>query len=297
MNTIQGNKLPHYLFRFGVFFSTALVVLFSISGCEDNPTEVEDYDPQPVLTCFLYNGEPVDHVFLEWVGSLNSVYVPSDQHIFYADIVMFPVDNPSAGDTLHFREVFDPEEGWVYSPMPNETLIPQSFVRYRIEARNPSEDLYIWAETTVPDTFTLTVSPYTLDFDTISVPLDWNDPPLRLDWTTADSAAGYVYNSLALDNDPLVPLDPEMEIDDYPGTLQIVSLNINANTAEVPWFAFEWVGLHKVEFQAASIEYAEYTVSLFHANNADPISNINGGLGIFGGLSHHTFYLTMQRVQ
>ncbi len=292
----QDNSRTNCMFKFGVFFFTMLVLLLSISGCEDSPTEVEDYDPEPVLTCFLYNGEPVGTVYLERVGSLNSWYGPSENHIFYADIILFPVDNPSAGDTLHFREVFDPDVGWIYSPMPNETLIPQSFVRYRIEARNPSEDLYVWAETTVPDTFTLTVSPYTLENDTIPIPLDWNDPPIRLDWTTADSAAGYVYNSLLLDPYPWVQLDPEMWEED-PGILEIEVLNFGANAAEVPWFSFNWVGLHIVEFQAGSLEYIEYCESIYSANNIDPISNINGGVGIFGGISRQNFYLYMQRVQ
>ena len=296
MNIIQDNKQLHYLFRFGVYFSTVLVVLFSILGCEDNPTEVEDYDPQPVLTCFLYNGEPVMRVYLERVGSLSSWYNPAEHRIADADIILFPVDNPTAGDTLHFREVFDPEEGWTYAPMPNEMLIPESFRRYRIEARKPSEDVYVWAETTVPDTFTLVVSPYTVEFDTISVPLDWNDPPIRLDWTTADSAAGYVYNSLLLDPYPWVQLDPDMWEED-PNILEVEVLNYGANTAEVPWFAFNWVGLHEVEFQAGSIEYLEYCESIYSAENIDPISNINGGLGIFGGLSRQNFYLYMQRVQ
>jgi hypothetical protein len=258
---------------------------------------VEDYDPQAVLTCFLYNGEPVRKVYLEWVGSLSGYYIPFEHHISDADIILFPVDNAAAGDTLHFREVFDPEQGWIYSPMPNQTLIPESFRRYRIEARKESEDLYVWAETSVPDTFTLTVLPYTLEFDTISVPLDWNDPPIRLDWTTADSAAGYVYNSLLLDVYPCVPLDPDLGDDEQPSMAEIVTLNFGANTAEVPWFAFGWVGLHVIEFQAGSLEYMEYCESIHNANNIEPLSNIHGGLGIFGGMSRHNFYLYMQRVQ
>ena len=272
-------------------------MLIALTGCDDNPAEVEDYDPEPMLTAFLYNGEPLTHVFLERVAPINGYFLPLDHFISGADIILFPVDNPQEGDTLEFVESASSVHGWIYRPAHNELFIPQSLVRYRIEVRKPSENIYLWAETTIPDTFTLEVSPYEIEFDSITVPLDWNDTPISLRWTESEGSASYVFSSVALEMYPLIPLDPEMDPDDMGGTQEIEILNKNSTGIDIPWMNFEWVGWHWIQIQAVNLEQIEYLQSLFVDPNINPIFNVQGGLGIFSGMSRQDFYVNLQRVQ
>jgi hypothetical protein len=265
-------------------------------GCDQNPTDVEDYEPEPVLTAFLYNGEPVEEVYLERIAPLNVSYAPDRYFISGAEIMIFPVNDATDGDTVHFVEHYTPERGWMYVPVPNESLIPRGKVRYRIEARKPLENLYMWAETTVPDTFTLLVSPYTLEFDSIAIPLDWNDTPIRLDWTEADSAAGIVFSSVALEGYNGIPLDPDAEDPEDQGIQDIEILNLSATGIDIPWVNFYWVGWHWIQVQAVSADGTDYMMSLFTEQESNPIFNIHGGLGIFAGISRQSFYVRLQRV-
>lgn len=293
------------------YFSLLLAVLsFSLlfSGCEDNPTEIEDYDPQPKLTAFIYNGAPVEEVILERVGSLYSYYDPLDYMISGADIILFPVDNPAAGDTLHFID--STATRGAYVPAQGESLVPQGNVRYRIEARKPSEELYLWSEIVVPDTFTLTVNDtfiLTRDSnpDTIYGTFDWNDPIMSWEWSRSDSAGGYIFNALCLTPaDLLVPLNPEIDpedIDEEPGRYSMELLVDYVFSGEVPWIAFWWVGPHRIVFNACNRDYFDYAFSLFRQQQQglmeEPVYNVNGGLGIFGGFCKISFMLFMERVQ
>ena len=280
-----------------IVISGLMIFLAAIifAGCEDNPTEVEDYQPEAVLSAYLYSGEPVENVFLERVAPIDQYYEFGANGIAGAQIIIFPLGNPAAGDTLHLTHT----GGGVYHPLGFETLIPQSGVIYRIEARKPSEDLYLWAETEVPGEFTLTVSPYTLTDGAIPYYLDWNDVHISLDWTSSVSAGGYIFSSVCLTNpDSLQYLDPdeeENEENDEPGIQEIEFIGAGASGLEIPWLMFNWVGWHWIQIQAISDAGYEYMLSNFNTPGNNPISNIHGGFGIFAGVATQSFVVYVER--
>jgi len=282
--------------------SVLIIILLAImtTGCEENPTEVEDYQPEAVLSVYIYNGEPIEEVFLERVSPIDQYYEFGDNGIPGAQIIIFPLDTPAAGDTLHMTHI----GVGVYHPLGFESLIPQSGVSYRIEVRKPSEDLYLWAETEVPEEFTLTVSPYTLLDGAIPYNLDWNDVHISLDWTSSVSAAGYIFSSVCLTHpDSLQYLDPDAEEeeeedddDDTPGLQEINFIGASANSIEIPWLLFNWVGWHWIQIQAVSDAGYEYMLSNFNTPDNNPISNIHGGFGVFSGVASQGFYVYLERV-
>ena len=296
------NKCQNKNSGFGIFrLSAALLFLVVIFwGCEDNPTEVEDYNPEPVLSAFLYNGEPVEEVFLERVGSLYSYYDPNDYGIPGADIIIFPIiDNISAGDTLHFEESSHPDSNGVYKPVAGESLIPEGNVSYRIEARKSSEDLYLWAETVVPDTFTLVVNNYTIINDTLQGTLDWSMPNMHFEYSSAENSSGYVYTQTCFTPDSLLEwLDPDedpADIDLEPDLFIQTFFVETASSGDVPWIAFSYIGWHRIDLEAVSLGYMEYLTSTIYEDGIETQYNVNGGLGIFGGLFRNSFYLYIDR--
>ncbi|KPL07067.1 hypothetical protein AMJ86_06055 [bacterium SM23_57] len=296
---------PKCSLRTSWFMLALLMLIFLASGCDKNPTEVEDYNPQPILSAFIYNGRMIDHIFLDRVAPLDGYYHPDDWFIFDADVMVYPVDNPEAGDTVRFREHHRIELGWFYLPKFNNYIYAQSRVRYRIEVRKPTENIDLWAETVVPDTIALTVPDHEVIDDTIWIPLDWNDCPLRLEWTPADSAGGYVLSTICQNIDPitglhslpLVPLDPNFDYDEPPDIQYLDVFRSNVLSTDVPAQAFNYVGLHKVMIQATSYDYVEYLESLFNAFETNPISNVHGGRGVFSGCSSRHVILTMKQVR
>ena len=277
-----------------------------IAGCENNPTEIEDYVPEPKLTAYLYVDQPVEEVILEEVGSLYSYYTPESYYISGADIVIFPVGNPAAGDTLHLMD--NTASGGNYIPAPGEELIPAGGQRYRIEVRKPSDDIYLWAETTVPGEYTLAVNDtfiITNDTppDTFYGEFTWDDPAHRLTWDSADSAGGYIWVGQCLTpEDQLVPLDPDFNMEDLPDdpsriAYQFLMDYINSGTA--PWIAFFWEGRYKIMLQACDQAYFDYVFSLMRVQQGvmeEPLYNVHGGIGMFSGISEISYTMEMDRV-
>ena len=294
--TIIYKKRPS---RLNALIPAALILLLAFSGCEDNPAELEDYDPEPILTAFLFNGEPFGEIYLERVAPLYGYYQPEENGIADAQIIIFKSDPPR--DTVEFAYSGN---GGIYLPIITGTSLDtvQGITNYRIEALTPQGE-FLWAETVVPDTFTLEISPYTLLNDTIPIPLNWSAPEINLDWTGADSAGGYIFNSTCLTPiDSLQWLDPDYdddEIDEEPYRLLQDIYIESARSSVIPWFFYEFVGWHKIEFQAASTDYVEYLCSIIYAppEGFNQQYNVHGGLGIFSGLSSHSFYLYMQRFE
>ncbi len=275
-------------------------VLILLAGCEQQPTEFEDYEPQPMLTAFLYDGIPVDSVLLQRVAPLYSYYSWQDHGIAGAQIRIFPLDDPESDDTLHLIHA----GSGVYRPAVGESLIPRGKRHYRIEARKPDEDLYLWAETVVPDSFSLWVNGQPPG-DTLGV-FTREDPSLFFQWSPADSAGGYVFLTVCLTPvDSLLPLDPdydpeEEELDEEPGRAFVFPLISTQLSSFVPWLSFEWVGWHRVEMLACNYEYYRYVFSLMRVEQGAmsmPEYNVQGGLGVFAGLHRIRFYLYMARVE
>lgn len=287
--------------------SLLLSFIIGLTGCENQPTEVQDYRVQPVLAAYLVNGEPVTEVFLQWVAPLYGYYELNSLGISGCDMIIFPLDDPQSQDTLHLVQHPDLDSTWVYVPAPGEAaLIPQSRIHYRIEVHKASEAIDICSETVVPDSFELLVNGLpsaTFPTDTMTR----EDPNIQLNWTVPDSVGGYVILTRALTAlDSIVPLDPDFEIGVDTVNHAEASLvaywmcRYDQTTQPIPWMLFSWVGPTTVEFQAAAPGYNDYVTSLQRASMGFPIqydTNVQGGMGIFGGLSRKKFEVVMERVE
>jgi hypothetical protein len=276
-------------------------------GCESQPTEVQDYQPQAVLAAYLANGEPVSQIYLQWVAPLQGYYQLNNLGIPGCDMMIFPLDDPLTQDTLRLVQHPDPDSTWIYVPALGETpLIPQSRVHYRIEVKKPSEGIDIWSETVIPDSFNLWVNGVRWD----SVQTDTmtrEDPNIILTWNTPDSVGGYAFFTRALTSiDSIVTLDP----DEIPGVDSLDTAEVSLVSywmcrfdqvvQPMPWMLFNWAGPTTVEMQAGAPAYNDYITSLFRASQGFPIqydTNIHGGLGIFGGLSRRKFEVVMERTE
>jgi hypothetical protein len=294
-------------FSFTIF---ALFAFWIISGCENQPTEVENYQPEPVLNAFLFNGEPLTEVHLERVASLYGDFRPANHGISGAQVRIFEV---GGGDTLSLVE--DPAEHGRYIPAAGDTLIPREITRYRIEVSTPAGEI-LWAETTVPGAMETNGAvqlfypgagglPHTIsNGDTLT--RDY--PDLNLMWSDVDAAGGFQSVILTLtDRDSLVPLDPEWDPNDPDTKIEDgdrwrfteMEYRYDQRWTVLMWFFFFWEGPHRIELRAISAEYYDYLFSLFRMEQGminEPVSNIHGGRGVFGGLSRWQCEIYMKKV-
>jgi hypothetical protein len=283
-----------------------LAMMLMLAGCESNPTEVEDYNPEPMLTAFLFNGEPVEEIILERIGNLYGVYDQQNYAIPGAEVYVIALDNPNQ-DTLFFD--FDDTEK-VYKPTNAAAWgVPESYIRYRVEARKSSENLYLWAETVIPDTFLATTNPEPIDYNLVEgyAILDTmtrEDPNIELFWTDSNPIGGYVFTITNLE-DTFIPLDPDFdpEEDEISDDSSRVSFDLvlpGFNYRELAWINFWYEGWHEIQLQAADPEYWEYFFSAFRLYMGQITNleyNVNGGLGVVAGITRHKFRIYIEKVE
>ncbi len=288
-----------------VCLSLILFLTLLFSGCEDNPTELEDYDPEPVLSAFLENGEALEEIWLERVAPLEGVYDPLDHGITGADVRIF-----GGGDTL--RMVDDPQKPGRYVPETGMELIPRDWVEYRIEITT-LQDEFLWAETVMP-----------LKLDTVAVvladeegnifpvtegdALNRNMPNMFWMWET-DTAHGFIGQITNLrDLDELVPLDPDWDPNDPDDELEIAQkgrhgftiMRHDARVITIPWVFFRWEGPTLIELYSISDDYWQYLFTLMRTYQgliANIHTNVHGGLGIFGARAGQGFEVYMKKVE
>lgn len=289
----QHKRIPSISPSFLLF--TACVALFC-GGCENHPTEVEDYESEPVLTAFLKRGVPLEEVLIERIAPFDRYYDPQDHGIGNVAVCIFEVGSE---DTLHLVE--DPEQMGRYVPPSAVAWVPEGRHRYRIEA-TLADGRFMWSETTVPDTFDIDLYPD----PTVSDTLTRLAPPLVLQWTRSADAGGYVMNIVCLSpEDSLVPLDPEFDPseedadEDSLAQSAIWIMREDQRVLTVPWIVFHWQGPYRIDVMAVDADYYDYVFAWFRVSQqvgVDLPSNIHGGMGIFAGLSQHSFYIYMKRV-
>lgn len=269
---------------------STLLALLVLSGCDSSPTEVRDYDPQPVLTAYLMRGDPVREVYLQRVAPLVGFYDPREHGIVGAEVVVTRIDVP---DTLRLCD--DPQERGHYVAE-DTTWVPVGKGRYRIHARFGTE--HLWAETVVPDSFDLEVLPRPVAGDTLTR----NDPPIVLSWSASDSAGGYAFNVMSLaPEDSLIPLDPDFDPEDAEDDTLTQSagwvMRSDQRVQTIPWIIFRWVGPYRMSVMAVTKDYYDYAFAWMRISGGVemvPPTNINGGLGIFAGFSRHQFEFCMK---
>ncbi len=307
-----------------------LLLFIATIGCDSTPTEVAQYDPEPVLTAYMETGQPVGEVYLEWVWKyIESYYDVNEAGIKDATMTLFPVSGTSTRwDTLWFEH----DLAGRYLPVDTAYVI-EAGVRYRMEVDQTLEDVHLTAETTAPDTFSLNISnpAVTIDDTTLSFnhsdPLNpffvhegksvparhaWeilprfnrNDPILRFHWSESAYAGGRLISVVALtDTSHLRFLDPD-KWDEEPepedkGRSGVGIIPEYQQGLDLFWIFFEWVGAYRIELIAASEELYRYSFTSMPmgppTTSQRPESNVEGGLGIFGVTSTKTMYWYMQR--
>jgi len=304
-------KLLTYIKSFATILILAVSLIF-LNGCEENPSEIQDYDPQPMLTAFIYNGEPVDEVYFEWTEKFGSYFDPTELAIEDADIRIFPDIPDTAGLVLYLIE--DPLEAGHYITPPEVEWLPEGSTTYKIVAEKVADNIYCTSTTVVPDTFTVTLYHPSLPGSSAVLPaipdtLFLDEPFTRLDqelflaWSPSASAGGFFTNVLALtDKDSLVALDPDWEFDEED------KWRFNLNFAledqfemTIPWAEFNWVGPYHIDVMSGAIEYVDYiyagTRIMNQGINMDLPNNIEGGIGIFGGICRYRFEIIMERAE
>lgn len=276
------------------------------AGCENQPTEVEDYRPEVVMTAFITNGEPVKEVFLERVQPLLEFYDPARAGICGATVRMWRV---GGADTLHLTD--DPSLPGRYVPAAGAVVIPGSLEVFRLEAVTPQGE-HLWAECRVPGRMEehgpVTVA--LIDrFGNLSPvhegdTLHRNMPNLFLIWNKVDSAGGFQGLGLALTSpDSLIPLDPDWTPEDTipPEDEQRAGwliLREDARMLHLAWILFTWQGPHRLELAALSRDAYEYLLHRFSSSlrsGISPYTNVHGGWGIFGARSVFRMNIVMIR--
>ncbi len=305
-----------------------LGLVFTMAGCDDTPTEVEEYQHEPVLHSYLITGEPFEEVWLEWIAKdIESLYIPEDNGISGVEMVVYPVldatgtNVDSAGMAVYYEEDANHKGHYLAS----ETDTVRAGWRYRIEVKKEDE-VEIQAETTAPDTFALSTTYSAINSTLDTEPADINNMPdsltftrempfLQITWSDAfndvsyasEAKGGYIFILTALaDTANLEQLDPDwdpvedpIEPDDMWLSLYTFAPDYQ-NSMDIIWIFFNWAGPYRVETQAVSCEYYRYMFTQFAnptaGNVPRPESNVNGGLGCFGALSSHFFHLNMEKV-
>lgn len=299
---------------------TSLCFMLLITGCESTPTEVDEYDREAVLTAFIYNGEPIEEVFLERVAPLFSRYEFEDYGIRDADIKIFELNDAnldqyvvdaSVVDSLEFEH--DEANPGRYIPAPGESLIPTGSTFYRIEAMIPGGE-FLWAVTSVPDTFkSMVIELVDIDGTVITVEegdtLTRNDPVMFWRWeidTTGGFVGGYAGFIIAeTDRDSLVPLDPKWDAEEdsleqsEKSRVGWTIYRYDARWTTIAWAFYQWEGPTRIELHAVDRVYWDYLYSSMIVQQGmldNPIFNINGGIGIFGGITRKSFNIYMKKV-
>ena len=335
----------------GLFF------LLLIMGCDNQPTEFDDYEKEAVLHAFVVVDHHFEPVHLEWVQkNIFTYYTTYDNAIRGDDVEVkiFPlsvthedgtVEEYTEADQLDLTVDFEwSEQDSAYAPIAEDAdMIVQPMTTYRIEATVGPEgdrEVDIWAETTTPRSFNLWVentddgeryqaiddqiqtNPVEGEFtdeqlETIPV-FDRDDPVISIAWTNAwdvnpdrsQLGSGMIFTGRMMEPwETVLRLDPDWDPNDHDEDEEIDPEEETRsgwtiapdyqNSFDIIWFFFDYTGPHRLEAQAASFDYYRYMFTNLPGSPVSPIppeSNINGGLGVFGGLSKRYFYFALERV-
>ncbi len=295
-----------------------MLAAFILTGCEDNPSEADDFEPQASLFFFAQPGAPLDTLRLEWTEAYNKNYDRSNLGIENADVILYPILDgdssavDSAGQVLRFIDAPGRDGYGDYIPAdPNYRVNPTW--SYRLEASKPADGVNVWAETCIPDTFSFyaafksdPLTPVNID----SMSLTREDDEVFINWSESAGARGFVLGIVAqTPRDELIPLDPEWDPDDPDDQFEDYELQrhnwtfarYDQRSMTIAWIFFEWSGWNELYINAASESYYMYMFSVIMQQDPsftqNPEWNVHGGIGVFGGYSQHKFNIFLERAE
>ncbi len=214
-----GFQVKRNLAVYPLFATFFLSLIMFWVGCDSTPTEVEDYDYEPVLSVFLVAGDTLTDVdtvaFLERVNPLFDRYSFQDAAISGAEIYLVDLDTDS---TIQLEDHYT--SPGKYFPKADNEMIICGLHHYRIIAKNiPGVDS-VWAETVVPDPFpNESVKISLIDRQGNKTPIvdgqtlmRSDDKFLYFEWDPVEGAGGYFGSASNLEpRNNLIQLDPDWE--------------------------------------------------------------------------------------
>lgn len=270
----------------------ALLGLLVFAGCEDPiPT---DYIEEYVLTGYLFVDEPVQHIQLTRTLAPLDSFVYSDAAITDAQIRIWT--DQDTFDLVYNQPDVDTTVGF-YS-YPDRTTLVEPGVTYHIEARLP-DGAVLTSQTTTPERIAWVQAPK----DTLQYPIDTLKLPspdsLKLIWTKVPGVTEYLISTKCLDTleygQYLTPATAEKNRrierffeENAPRYNDILRWGFLQNTeVRTVWVAFKWFGLHEVTVYAPDPAMLEWYKQLQFGGNQyqSLLSNVEGGLGVFGSAS------------
>lgn len=273
--------------------SLGLAVLLGalmMTGCEDPvPT---DYVPQYVFTGYLIVDRPVSDV------TLSRSLAPLDTFVFAeAAVADASIRIWSDQDTIDLvYRASDSGVGGYFGSDDAQLVRPGT--TYHMEAQL-QDGTVLRSETTTPQRIEWIQAPR----DTLQYPKDTLKLPspdsLKLIWTRAEGVTEYLIRVQSLDtlgygvyltpptNEPNRRIERFFE-ENAPRYNDVVRWGFLQNTqTNVVWVAFKWFGLHDVTVYAPDPAMLEWFKQLQFGGNQynDLLSNVEGGIGVFGSAS------------
>ncbi len=271
---------------------TTVLVLGGVflAGCEDPvPT---DYIPEYVFTGYLIVDEPVEGI------TLTRSLPPLDSFDYRsAAITDAAIRVWSETDT--FDLVYVPSDtsiGEYRAAGPEQTVKPG--VEYFMEARL-TDGTVLSSSTVTPERIEWIQAPREVlqyPTDTLNLP---SPDSLKLIWTPSAGVTEYLILVQALDTlnygsylePPTSEKNRRIERffeDNAPRYNDVVRWGFLQNTqVNVVWFAFKWFGLHEITVYAPDPALLEWFKQVRFGGNQyqSLLSNIDGGVGVFGSAS------------
>lgn len=289
-----------------MFRYLSLLILLGLgvaaSGCEDPvPT---DYVPQYVFTGYMIVDEPIQGILLTQSQAPLDTFTYKRGEISDAQIRIW-----TGQDT--FNLVFKPTEaGFSTYYFPDTTVLVQPNTTYHMEA-HLADGSTLRSETTTPERIEWVQPPREIlqyPIDTLKLP---SPDSLKLIWTKAPGISEYFISVQSLDtleygkylDPPTTEKNRRIERffeDNAPRYNDIVRWGFLQNVeVNVVWVAFKWFGLHEVTVYAPDPALLEWFKQLQFGGNQYQtlLSNIDGGIGVFGSASvirQRTFMLKNQ---
>lgn len=273
-----------------LFILIVLGLGVAVTGCEDPvPT---DYVPQYVFTGYLIVDEPIGGIILTQSQSPLDTFTYKRGEIGDAQIRI-------STDRDTFDLVFNPADtGFSTYSYPDTTAHVQPNTTYHMEARLP-DGTVLRSETTTPARIEWVQAPREVlqyPTDTLNLP---SPDSLKLIWTRAPGVSEYLISVQSLDtlnygkylDPPTTERNRRIERffeDNAPRYNDIVRWGFLQNVeVNVVWVAFKWFGLHEVTVYAPDPAMLEWFKQLQFGGNQyqSLLSNIDGGLGVFGSAS------------
>jgi hypothetical protein len=274
-------------------FLAAILVLFALSGCEDPiPT---DYVPEYAFTGYIYAGEYPTKILLTRSLPPLDTFAYGQGEIPDARITIW-----SDADTIDLLYVPGQAGGIGYYRAVDTTKLIAVGTTYSMRAEM-SDGTVLSASTQVPAQVEWIREPPKLiqyPKDTIYLTASTD----TLIWSLVPGVDEYLIEVKALDTlnygqylEP--PTDePNRRIERFfeanaPRYDDVVRWGFVQNTrVTVVWFAFKWFGLHDITIYAPDPALLEWFKQVRFGGNRynHLLSNIDGGIGVFGSASRRT---------